>query len=374
MLILNAGQHFVNDVRILCVDDVADNIKLLAAELEDEGYQVLSASDGESALEVLRSESVDAVILDVMMPGISGFEVLDRVRSERSALDLPILMATALSDVENVISALSRGANDYVVKPLDMDIVLARLRTHLELARLSREKDALSRQRDEFVAIASHDLKNPLGVVLGMTKLVCHMVGPDQPLTDEPRELLGRVVLAAGRMQRIVEDFLDFQILEDGDIELRRDATDINALVREVVDGNTERAREKQIDLGVELTADLDTIKVDGPRITQVLDNLIANAVKFCRAADEVRVRTVRTGEGVRVEVVDSGPGLSQVDLGKVFGKYVRLSNAPTAGERSSGLGLYICRSLVESHSGRIGVQNNEASAGATFWIELPGG
>lgn len=351
--------------RILIVDDNDMNLDLLSRRLQRQGYEVAAASGGQEALDMLSRERYDIALFDIMMPEVSGLEALQAVRKTQSLMDLPIIMVTAKNQSEDVVEALKLGANDYVTKPIDFPVLLARVQTAMQLKRLSALKD-------EFLRIASHDLKNPLTEVLGVASLVELMVPVGAPMPEKMHTLLGNIKKSARRMQGIVEDFLDFQALEDGAMKLKAAPFDLAEVAREVLEGNVAYAESKQVGL--------EAAGLEGPcwalgdrdRAGQVVQNFVDNALKFSPpGSGAVVVHLEGEGEAWRLGVRDHGPGLSEADLGKAFQKYSKLSAVPTAGEKSSGLGLAICKQMVEGMGGRIGA-TNEAEGGAVFWFTLP--
>jgi signal transduction histidine kinase len=349
---------------ILVVDDVEMNRDMLARRLERRGYTVETAADGPQALDAVKRGEFDLAILDIMMPGMSGVEVLQEIRKQHSVTDLPVIMATARTESEDVVGALEAGANDYVTKPIDMQVLLARIRAQLAIR-------ALSSQKDEFLAIASHDLKSPLTNISGYAKLILMTTEAGKPLTDETRDLLSRISRQVQVMARIITDFLEFQAIDDGQIRLEPAELDLGDVCMKSLANNGGNAAAKEIELRFEPGTGVPGVLADAARITQVLDNLVGNALKFSHEGGEVLIRTRPDGENALVEVFDSGPGLTDDDLRKVFRKYARLSSKPTGGEKSSGLGLFICKQLVDLHGGKIGC-GNAPEGGSRFWFSLP--
>jgi two-component system sensor histidine kinase/response regulator len=314
------------------------------------------------ALERIAERAYDVVLLDVVMPEMSGVELLTWLRRKHSAADLPIVMVTARDASEDVVESLRLGANDYVTKPIDFPVLLARLQTQISLRRLSQRKD-------EFLRIASHDLKNPLTVIMGVAEMLRRIIPPGTPLGPEHLEMLTMIAVRAHAMQRIIVDYLDFQALEDGELAITTSLSDLNAIASEIVQAQRPSAESKGVALRFEPDAELPPALLDPVRIGQVIENLVSNAVKFCPKGASVTART-RLCDGVRFEVRDTGPGLTPEDREKLFVKYARLSNRPTAGEKSSGLGLAICKQLIEAHGGAIGAEQNP-EGGATFWFRV---
>jgi two-component system sensor histidine kinase/response regulator len=378
--------------RVLVVDDEASNRELLEALLTDLGHDVDMAADGSAALAKL-DPSHDLVLLDVMMPGIDGFEVARRIRNESSVSDIPICMVTALSGKEERLRAVAAGASDFIAKPVDKTELQVRTAS---LLRAKEAQDTATRYRaeleaqnyllqenyeqirklgelkDEFLRIASHDLKNPLTCILGFAYIINSQIPPGTTMTEEAHDWTARITAQCRIMQQIIGDFLDFQALEDGQIKLTLEAVDLNELARDVLERNAGYAAKKGITPHLDLERGSLLVNADKSRLNQVLENFVSNAIKFSPQGEQVTVCTRKTESGVLVEVRDSGPGITDEDMKKLFVKYAKLSNMPTGGEKSSGLGLAICKKVVEMQGGKTGARNNPGG-GATFWFELPG-
>ena len=377
--------------RVLVVDDEASNRELLEALLTDLGHDVDMAADGSAALAKL-DPSHDLVLLDVMMPGIDGFEVARRIRNESAVSDIPICMVTALSGKEERLRAVEAGANDFIAKPIDKAELKVRTASLLKakeaqdtIKRYQAELEAqncllqenyeqlrkLGEQKDEFLRIASHDLRNPLTCVLGFASLIDSQAQPGTAMTAETHGWAARITGQCQVMQKIIEDFLDFHALEDGQIKLTLEAVDLNELACDVLERNAGYAAKKMITPHLDLERGSLLVNADKSRLNQVLENFVSNAIKFSPQGEQVTVCTRKTESGVLVEVRDSGPGITDEDMKKLFVKYAKLSNMPTGGEKSSGLGLAICKKVIEMQGGKTGARNNPGG-GATFWFELP--
>jgi signal transduction histidine kinase len=351
-------------VNLLVVDDNEMNRDMLSRRLKREGYNVVVAVDGAQTLELIQAQPFDLILLDVEMPGLSGFEVLQIIRQKHSLAELPVIMATARDASGDVIAGFKFGANDYVTKPIDFPVLLVRIQTHLQLKTLTQLKD-------EFLQMASHDLKNPLGNVLMSTYVLLQVVTPGKVMTEDMYETLGLITKQGKTMQRIITDFLDFQAMQDGHLKLDLKAVGLNAIAQQVAEENGEYAQSKSIEIQLSLEEQLPVVMADAARVGQVVQNFLGNAIKFCPPGATVVVSTCLQENSAILEVCDSGPGLTASDLEKAFSKYARLSNKPTGGEKSSGLGLAICKQVIELHKGTISVRNNP-NRGATFSFSLP--
>ncbi|MFN3428406.1 MAG: response regulator [Candidatus Sericytochromatia bacterium] len=349
---------------ILVVDDTALNRDMLSRRLRREGHTVVVAEGGAEALAALAREAFDLVLLDVMMPVMDGLEVLASLRRSHSLAELPVIMVTARDQSADMVEALALGANDYVAKPIDFPVLLARVRTQLALRRLSRLKD-------EFLAIASHDLKNPLSEVYGAASLIEAMSRPGEPMPPQAHDLLGLVRRGARRMQGLIEDFLDGHALTDGQLALGAEAVDLTELAFDMAEANQAYAVTKGVTLWIEPDSASPLGLGDRRRLVQVVQNLVDNAIKFCPPGAKVTLRTALRDGRVVLEVADTGPGLTEADLAQVFQKYARLSNRPTGNESSTGLGLAQCRQLMRAMNGELAVRT-APQGGAVFWLTLP--
>lgn len=377
--------------RVLVVDDEASNRELLEALLTNLGNDVDLAADGAEALAKLDA-SHDLVLLDVMMAGIDGFEVARRIRSESAVPDIPICMVTALTGKEERLRAVEAGANDFITKPIDKTELRVRTASLLKMkgaqdavkcyqAELEAQNERLREkyeechrlgvQKDEFVRIASHDLKNPLMCIMGFVAVIELAIQPGVVMTEEKHQMLLRIAHNTRIMKKIISDFLDFQAMEDGQVKFKQEAVDLNALAGLALEQNAGHALEKGMTLESDLDANLPAIQADASRIGQVMDNLLSNAIKFSNKNERVNVCTRLADGFVFFEVRDWGPGLKEEDLQLLFVKYAKLSNKPTGDEESSGLGLAICKKMIKMQGGEIGGRNNP-DGGTTFWFKFP--
>lgn len=349
---------------ILVVDDNEMNRELMSVQLRRQGYHVELAEGGVQALRMLETNRYDMILLDIMMPDMNGIEVLQEIRKKYSLLHLPIIMVTADDDQARIIEALRHGANDYIVKPLNMAVTAARMKTQLTL------KD-LAALKDEFVRFASHDLKKPLIVSLDIIDSLKVDCKPGEPTRNDTAELLDLLEKTANNMQEIIAGFLNTESLISGRNAPHYKLLPFNSIVTKSLMANQNYAQQKGITLIDELDPDVPDIEIDEFRISQVLDNLIGNAMKFSPQKTTTVVRTRSDDKYVYAEICDAGPGLTDEDIKKLFAKNSQLSNKPTGNETSTGVGLSISRQLIEQHKGQIGARNNPAQ-GTTFWFGLP--
>ena len=350
---------------ILIVDDTPANLSVLVDTLSESGYQLMVAEDGEDALAQTAHTQPDLILLDVMMPGIGGFETCRRLKAQPSTRDIPVIFMTALTETAEKVKAFNAGAVDYITKPIQHEEALARISTHLTIRRLRLELEQQLALKERFMRIAGHDLRNPLCLILMSGELARR-----KGATPEVTEYLESIHSSAGQMRRIIDTFLN--VRKPGDAHRGpMDRTDLNLVIAAVASQNEPAAERKQVTLSLELTPELPRAKADAGHAYQALTNYVSNAIKFLPTGGIIAIRTTATELTLRAEVQDNGPGVPAAERAALFTEYARLSNRPTGGEESTGLGLSIVKQLVESEGGRVGA-DFPASGGSIFWFELP--
>ena len=348
---------------VLIVED-DESIRLLTQRvIQQMDCHVSVAANGREAIESIGQHVPDLVILDVMMPEVDGFAVLTWIRERFSMVELPVIMATALSEGDYVVRALKIGANDYVSKPFDFNVIQARIKTQLMLKQLAE-------QNNEFLRITSHDLRKNVALISDVISVMGEEA-EEMALGESFQEACSLIRTSSETMKKITEDFLELQVIHDGNIKLFKSQVDINSLILKAYEQDIAYAERKGVTLKTELVSGELTIKADATRLEQVLGNLIGNAIKFSPPNTTTYIRSMAIEDGIRVEICDEGPGFTDNEIGMVFHQQGGLSNRPTGGEVSTGMGLMICNRFIGLHDGEIGVTNN-SGPGATFWFNLP--
>lgn len=372
------ANHEARPARVLVVDDSEGTADVLVRHMRLEGYDAHAITDPLEALAAIKADPPDLLLLDVMMPHLNGMDLLKELRAYTPTAELPVILLTALGETHDVVRGFALGANDYMVKPPEYEVLAARMRTQVNLKQLrdQRQRDLaalreLNALKDRFLQIAAHDLRNPIhNIVIGL-----ELLGRIDPaLQAQIRDfdvVMEMMRIAVQTMQTIISDFLDFQALRSGKIKLDLKPTALNEVVERVIAQHRPAAEAKGITLHAQLAPSLPPTLADPDRVAQVVGNLISNAIKFSPNGALVGVRTRLMGGQIVVEVADNGPGIPEEEIALLFQEFARLSNRPTAGEPSSGVGLSIARQLVEMHGGRIGVKS-KVGKGSLFWFALP--
>jgi two-component system sensor histidine kinase/response regulator len=356
-------------IHILVVDDQETNLKVVGEILGQFGFDIVLASDGDQALRRMEHQSIDLVLLDVLMPGRDGFEVCRLIRAQPRWADIPVIFLSAADDKDLVVRALEAGGVDYVTKPFNRAELMSRVRTHLALKGARDHLRQLAEDKDELLGILAHDLKNHLG---GMQMSVQLM--QDRALThgdERLNRITANVLHSTEQMFSFVREFLANSAAER-EAPLSLKPLGLNQAAAAAVQQYAEAARRKEMALLHDPGPDL-MVLADREALAQVLDNLISNAIKFSPPGKTVRVSVAPNGtSGAVLRVQDQGPGFSEEDKSRMFRRYCRLSARPTAGEPSTGLGLSIVSKLVQAMGGELHCQSVPGH-GATFLVTLPG-
>ena len=280
--------------RILIVDDEPLNIKILEHLLGSD-YIVSSAASGEDALDFTSSCPLpDLILLDVIMPGLDGYEVCVRLKGDPATRDIPIIFITAKSDIEDETRGLECGAVDYIVRPFSPPIVRARVKAHLQLkeqrddlAEMARNLELTNQTKNKFLGMAAHDLRNPLVSIRGFSDLLIE--GAFGSITEEQREIIETMHSAAQNMLVLVNDLLDISVIESGKVPLHMEYSSLNTLIEERIRLNRIHADRKQMTIHATYADEIEGY-FDRKHLGQVLDNLISNAVKYSPAGTNIYI------------------------------------------------------------------------------------
>lgn len=358
--------------RLLIVDDVPDNLFLVRTILEEEGYEIIAASNGHEALKIIESEPIDLVLLDVMMPMMDGYEVTRRIRAMKELPFIPILLITAY-DRANAVKGLDLGADEFIRKPIEADELLARVRSLLRLKHSIAERDRIDRQRQDFVSRLTHDLRTPLVAADRMLGLLQDgVLGEISPEIREALTIMGR---SNRNLLEMVNKLLDVYRYESGSKTINLQPLNLSELIDQAV----QELRSIAISKNLELIADLDVhqpcqIKGDRLELLRVFNNLIGNALKFTEAGSVHVSLNLAQSETHKSEAIiaiaDTGAGIPTEEQPFLFQRF-RQGNHQKQG---SGLGLYLSHYIISAHDGKILVKspNLDSSQGSTFFVHLP--
>jgi signal transduction histidine kinase len=356
----------VRSDKILIVDDSPDNVFLIGTILEEDGYIVSTAENGPTALAKIEESSFDLVLLDLMMPGMDGYEVTRRIRANKELRFMPILLITA-HDSPNVAQGLDLGADDFIRKPVTVDELLARVRSLLRLKHSIDERDEIARQREDFVSRLTHDLRTPLVAAERMLELLLQgAVGELSPQMHEIITIMGR---SNTNLLEMVNTLLEVYRFEAGRKALAFFPVDINKLLEEIVGELAPIAQPKGLTINLETELNQITVMGDRLELHRLFTNLVGNAIKFTDKGGVTiyLTKAIDVPEAIVVKVVDTGVGIPLEEQATLFERFRQGSHKRSG----SGLGLYLSRRIVEAHQGTIQVCS-EVGKGSVFTVCLP--
>ncbi|NET81882.1 MAG: hybrid sensor histidine kinase/response regulator [Moorea sp. SIO1F2] len=357
--------------RILAVDDSPDNLFLLQTLLEEEGYEITLAENGRVALEKIEISPPELVLLDVMMPEMDGFEVTKRIRSNPKLPFIPILLITAY-DHPSVVQGLDMGADDFIRKPVEVDELLARVRSLLRLKDSVDERDEIARQREDFVSRLTHDLRTPLVAADRILNLM--QQGALGEISPPVLEAIVTMTRSNHNLLTMVNTLLEVYRYEAGRKYLSFSAIPVQQVIEEVIQELSALARDKKLSLDYQTPKEVNSIVMgDRLELHRLFMNLLGNAIKFTdNGSVTVRLRnSPKTSESnqslVVIEVEDTGFGISPEDQKELFERFRQGSHKRSG----SGLGLYLSKRILEAHQGTINVKS-ELGKGTLFTVTLP--
>jgi len=356
---------------LLLVDDEAINRELLHAYLEPLGYELIDAANGTEALAIVDERRPDLVLLDVMMPGLDGFAVTERIKAATRDELLPVVLLTALADRDSRMRGLRAGADEFLTKPVDRHELLLRVGNLLRLRAKERslltrnvELVELQRFREEMSAMLVHDLKNPLSVMLANTDYLIEGFRDD----SDALEALRDTKAAGGRALRLLSNLLDVSKMEARQIELRRELTEVATLVEPLVGQRAHMATARDIRIQCAIARGA-RIFADSDMMSRVVENVLDNAFRHTPPGGRIEVAGAMIDRTVQVRIGNSGLAIPVEARSRIFEKFGQ--GEGQVGRMNLGLGLYFCRLATEAHGGRIWVDETPELP-TVFGLEFP--
>jgi two-component system, sensor histidine kinase and response regulator len=354
--------------RILVVDDQPANIQMVGAVLGKLGCEIIPASDGATALKRVALRMPDLILLDLLMPGMNGYEVCLQLKLNPKWKEIPVIFLSAADDKDMIVRALDSGGVDYVTKPFNQAELISRVRTQLALKAARDRLKQLAEDKDELLGILAHDLKNYLGGINMSAELMSRQI---ERFKDERlAQLSDNMIRSSASAMAFVKEFLANSATDHG-FTLKSIAADLKEIATDAIGQYQEAARRKKIKIQTDFPAEAIFVLADIFALDQILDNLISNALKFSPPDKSIFISIRPVNHHAECVVRDEGPGFTADDKAKMFRRYGRLSARPTGGEPSTGLGLSIVRKLVLGMGGELSC-DSVLGNGAAFIIRLP--
>jgi DNA-binding response OmpR family regulator len=352
---------------VLIVDDNPVNLRVMIQHLAEEGYETRIAQNGQEALEQLALALPDIILLDIMMPGMDGFETCHHIKQIPSAQHIPIIFMTALSETENKVKGLKLGAVDYITKPFQHEEVLARINTHLTIRRQQIALNHLNATKDRFFSIIAHDLRGVFNPLMISTDMLIKIAIKEK--SDKMIKFASSVKKSSHNAYDLLENLLTWSRCQRDSIDVTITQMELDKVITKNIDLYTEKARQKNISLSQDVPKDI-IVYADRNITDTILRNLIANALKFTHPEGSVHIFVEQKESNVHVSVRDDGTGIDEDGLEKLFKIDSKYKKKGTANEHGTGLGLILCKELSIKNKGNIWV-TSKLNEGSTFTFSL---
>jgi two-component system, sensor histidine kinase and response regulator len=356
--------------KILIVDDEPILRETLHALLIEDLYDFCFGSNGEEGISQAESAQPDVILLDVMMPGMDGFEACQFLKNNPLTSQIPIILVTALDSSEDISRGLDSGADEFITKPPDRRELKARVRSMLRIKHQYDDLKNTLKLREDLANLIVHDMRSPLNIIIGHGEMLLNAPGLSEALVRR----VDKINEQAEKLNKFIDEMLMIARMEQGKIFLNRNLANINQIVEHVVAEHSVIAEARRLKLVVEMPPLICHAQVDERLVARVLDNLLSNAFKFSPSLSTVSVRMTLVEHAaqsfIRLQVIDQGPGISDDYKAEIFDKF-KVVQLKKAGVSQVGLGLFFCRMVIEAHEGHIWVEDN-IPLGSIFNFEIP--
>lgn len=356
-------------VKALVVEDSGSFRFFLCSLLHKQMFQVLDVPDAESAIKILQTEQdIRIIIIDYALPGMDGIALTQVVRSRSSKEEVIVIGVSSVADSMLSVQFIKNGANDFIVKPFEIEEFFSRINHNMEVVDFMLELREANRIKNQFLGMAAHDLRSPINGIQGLAEM---LLGDSYgPLNEEQREMIEFIHEANKHMNSLVSDLLDISVIEAGKLQLLMGDGSLEGLIEKHLRIHSLAAKKKNITLIKDFQT-LSNFIFDSRRVGQVIDNLMTNAIKFSHPGKVIEIFLTKDEGFAKVCVRDQGQGVPPDEEELLFQSFKKTSVLPTAGESSTGLGLPIVKKIVEAHGGKVWVESIFGK-GATFCFTLP--
>ena len=365
-----------SEYKILIVDDVMSNVLLLKVLLTNEKFAIATASNGRQALEQVEKENPDLVLLDVMMPDMSGFEVAQHLKSNPNTADVPIIFLTALNSTADIVKGFQVGANDFISKPFNKEELIIRVTHQISLVAAKRlilsKTEELQRTiagRDKLYSVIAHDLRSPMGSIkMVLNMLILNL--PSEKIGAEMYELLTMANQTTEDVFSLLDNLLKWTKSQIGKLNVVYQDVDLVEVTDGVIEIFSMVASLKKIRIR-EMKPEKMMVNADIDMLKTVVRNLLSNAIKFSKENSEVLVKMEEVDGMAVVSVQDYGCGISEEGQKKLLHTDTHFSTFGTNNEEGSGLGLLLCKDFVVKNGGKLWFTSKEGE-GSIFSFSIP--
>lgn len=368
--------HKESKSKVLIIDDVPQNIKLLASILYEEGVSIWLANNGKQGIEIAKKEKPDLILLDIAMPGINGYEVCQYLKGNDTTRHIPIIFLSAKNESKDIVYGLHLGAIDYITKPFNAEELLSKVFTHLELKHTKdliesqkKELEQLNTTKDKLFSVIGHDLRNPLSNIIGFSEL---LVKHSHDYSPEKIERFANYIYSTSlQTHTLLESLLEWSRHQRKHTKYDPQIYQLKEQVSAIIDFLNQSAKNKQIELTTKIAKDI-RVKADANMLNTILRNLINNAIKFTEPGGEIKISAKVQDQQIEISVADTGVGMTKKEIEGLFNLETSESKLGTAQEKGTGLGLLLCYEFVKQHKGDIWV-DSKPGKGSRFTFTIPG-
>ena len=364
-----------SEYKILIVDDVVSNVLLLKILLTNEKFQVCTANNGNMCIEMAKKEHPDLILLDVMMPDISGFDTAVILKKDEETKDIPIIFLTALNTPTDLVHGFQVGASDFLTKPFNKEELVMRVTQQISLVAAKRiiehqneELRATLNNRDKMYSVIAHDLRSPMASIRMVLNLVVASTTPEL-VGPELYELLDKANRESEEVHDLLDNLLKWTKSQTGRLNVVEQDLDLNDIILGVVDIFEIIAQTKRIKLNLQGSDTHLVVRADNDMLKTVVRNFISNAIKFSPEDSSIDIVVRQEGDYAKVSVRDHGVGIAANRLDSIFRKGE--TTYGTGGEEGSGLGLLLCQDFAQKNGGMCTVESVEGQ-GSTFNVLIP--
>ena len=362
--------------KILVVDDEKILLETIEKLLTQEGYIVTTTDSSYDALDKVKKQFYDIIITDVRMPGMDGIALLKKVRTVQKGKDnSKIIIITAYANEDTPIQAIKLGADDYIIKPFELDQFLHSVKINSEILRLEKEKEnhmeqlqELNKMKSDFLSITSHELRTPMTPIKVQSELLLEKSFGN--INKKQEHSLKIIIRNTQRLERLIKDILDVSKLKSKKMKFEFKPTQLNDIISNTIENIESFIKKKQMKVSTKLTQ-LPKIMIDKEKIGELITNLCYNSIKFTKEKGKIIVETKKDKNNITVKISDNGIGIAKKDFEKIFEPFIQLDPSTTRKYGGAGLGLNICKEIMESHKGKIWVES-KIGKGSTFYFSLP--
>ena len=364
----------MSEGKILVVEDDEDLADMLEYNLAKKGYAALIALDGLTACSMIEEEKPDLILLDIMLPGLNGWEICKIIRSHEyeEISEIPIIMLTAFGSLKDKLKGIEMGADDYILKPFAIKEVLLKVnkligkekkrkQLNIRIKKLERRKE----QQSDFQSMLFHELRNQLFIIGGYSE----RIAKKRFLTPEEYQYCAAVIReSSNSLNSLTDEVLFLSRLETDEYSLPLEEVYLEKITQNIISLLAQQAKEKEMFIHFEKTGTIPKMKLNTTALKLSLSNLIENAIKYSPKSSDINV-SLQSQEEVAaiIQVKDSGPGIPEKDMGKIFNKFYRGEHVKN-NTKGTGIGLYVAKTLIEAMGGVIGVKTEDGN-GSCFRI-----